>query len=501
MLTNKSVLGTFYLDTGKNFNGSETIRFQHKNNSFYAEIELSQNVMAVRFDPVEGYWCYIQDLVIVSDTKIILDYQVLNGYKLENNGIFFSTTDPQILIHNKNGFSKIIISCNIMVIFNPDFISSLQTSIEQLHSMIGQLRKHIDTSYVKKYYSCQRIEKLHLNFNGLNGHNNNGEGCIEFCCESIGNIPGVALNGTAEYSINDIIKKRAEIIAESKMFNLLGDQISDEVRSSTYTCSRCYHFQLKEWENEDHLLIHMINFNMYPAPCQSRCIYCEVHSGPMGKISNVNHEEQYKGMFNAIKYAQDNYMIAPNVVWHFGSGEITIHPYKDEMLSFVKNQAARFLTNCFIFDKQIAENLRTVPRSSIHFSIDAGTKDTRYKVRGVNNFDTVIDNLTKYSANCVQPNQITLKYIILLGINNNYDDYLGVIKIMESLKIRKLGLSYDFRERYLFDEKHRLLVIEASGKFVAALKKNNMTIQSYFPPDIYKEIDIFANELMKSNII
>jgi len=110
---------TFYYDTGKGFSEEEKVHFQHskETNHFFAWIDLLQNTMAVRFDPVEGCGCFLQNLVVLSDTGVPLDYQILNGLKSENNGITFATNDPQILIDvRQKDIKKIMVHCDIWFI-------------------------------------------------------------------------------------------------------------------------------------------------------------------------------------------------------------------------------------------------------------------------------------------------------------------------------------------------------------------------------------------------
>jgi glycosyltransferase involved in cell wall biosynthesis len=109
-------IGTFYFDTGNNFNEGEIVHFQHdkKTNHLDIKIDLPKNVQSVRFDPVEGCGCFLQDLVIMSDIGKIVDFQILNGFMSENRGIVFTTTDLQILIDVKNKkIKEITVQCNI----------------------------------------------------------------------------------------------------------------------------------------------------------------------------------------------------------------------------------------------------------------------------------------------------------------------------------------------------------------------------------------------------
>jgi wyosine [tRNA(Phe)-imidazoG37] synthetase (radical SAM superfamily) len=245
---------------------------------------------------------------------------------------------------------------------------------------------------------------------------------------------------------------------------------------------------------------------MYPAPCQAKCIYCSVHNSNFGVLNKRLHEERYENMFNAIEWAHDNGMIATDAVWKVASGEITIHPYRDKIYDLNKGKAGKFLTNCFIFDEKIAANLGANPRSSINLSIDSGTSETWFKVKGVDNFDKSMDNLAKYSASSVRPGQITLKYIILSGSNDNLEDHRGVIEIMQRLKIEKLIISRDNRIRMEksiishdirfskldkeldkeHDKEQDSLIDKATVDLMAMLEENGLTAEiDMFGPDLY----------------
>lgn len=106
---------TFYFDTGKNFNEEETVRFQHEKgkNFFTRKVVLPQNTKAVRFDPVEGCGCFLQDLNILDDAGKNIDYKIINGIRSENNGIVFTNDDPQILLTVNGKVMEITVQCSI----------------------------------------------------------------------------------------------------------------------------------------------------------------------------------------------------------------------------------------------------------------------------------------------------------------------------------------------------------------------------------------------------
>ncbi len=344
-----------------------------------------------------------------------------------------------------------------------------------------------------KYKSCPSIENFFLNFNGR--IDTDGK-CVTLCCENVDNIPGIAFSESVQQSIERLRRERAEIISESVRFSLLGG--SDDERKFTTGCTKCANFVEGDYGSFDGL-IHYINLSMYPAPCQCKCVYCDVHSGESGVFNKKFHADYYEKLFDMLEYTQKNGLIAQNVIWQVSSGEIAIHPYKDRILDLVKGQTAIFYTNCFIFDKKVAANLTANPHSAINLSIDSGTPKTWHKVKGVNNFDVITENLVKYLNSSSRPGQITLKYIVLPGINDNIEDYLYLIEIMKILKVKHLTIARDTRIKYTIDVETSKKLISAAGYLAAILHKNEMTMDMFtYAPAEREHVVAFANELLKA---
>jgi hypothetical protein len=337
------------------------------------------------------------------------------------------------------------------------------------------------------------IENFFLNFNG---RIDKGEKCLTQCCESINNIPGTALFDSPQQTMECFMRNRAELIAESVRFSLLGG--SDDERRFTAGCAKCANYIEGEYGSFDGL-IHYINLSMYPAPCQCKCIYCDVHCSENGVFNQQLHAAYYEKLFDALCYAETNGLIAPNATWQISSGEIAIHPYKDRIMDLVRNHTASFYTNCFIFDEKIAANLAQNPRSVINLSIDSGMPETWHRIKGVDNFAAVTENLVKYLNSSSRPGQITLKYIVLPGINNSLGDYLSVIEIMKILKVSHMTISRDTNEKYAHDEKANENLISAAGYFAALLHKNGMTMDMFtYSPTEREQVVAFANSLLQS---
>jgi len=336
------------------------------------------------------------------------------------------------------------------------------------------------------YYSCSFINALALNFVG---RIDTGEKCVRLCCENVEGFPAVMFDETGKGTIENFIQMRNEVISESAL--------PESERIFSNGCAKCVNYQLSGWKNDS--LIHYVNLSMYPAPCQCKCIYCGIYNSDGGKFSDPAVSESYEKMFDTIEYAQTKGLIVPGATWQISSGEITIHPYKDRVFSVVKNQAAIFYTNCFKFDEHIGENLAANPRSAINLSIDSGTPGTWFKIKGFDNFEIITDNLIKYYQCSSRPGQITLKYIVLPDINDNYEDYKQVIEIMKILRVKHLTLARDGKTKYSGTPEQNEKLIGAAGYLLAMLYKNKMTFDMFtFSPVEREQVTSFANNLLSS---
>jgi wyosine [tRNA(Phe)-imidazoG37] synthetase (radical SAM superfamily) len=337
------------------------------------------------------------------------------------------------------------------------------------------------------------IERFFLDFNG---RIDVGGKCMMLCSEDIVDIPGTAFCETAQESMERFQRMRGGVITESK--NFIQSALPQGGRKFTTGCAKCANYRLDKWQSDGK--IHYVNLSMYPAPCQCKCIYCGVPHGETGVFSKTATAESYEKMFDAIDYARESDMIAADARWQVSSGEITIHPYKDRILDLVKNQAAVFFTNCFVFDEKIAKILAANPLSTINLSIDSGTSQTWFKIKGVDNFESITENLAKYHVASMRPGQITLKYIILPGLNDNYEDYLSVIEIMKVLHVSHLNMARDIRIKYVPDAKRNDDLVVASAYLIAMLHKNKMTFSmGTFSPAEREQVVAFAKELLQAD--
>lgn len=349
-----------------------------------------------------------------------------------------------------------------------------------------------------KYRSCRYVEYFYLRFGG----NINGK-IVKFCCahlEDMSDVPAVYLGKAPEETLNSIFELRSKIIAENIAFSLLGEEATEYDRNLTAGCAKCNMYYLNNWNKPHQDIISNINLGMYPAPCQSRCLYCDVPNSDLSRFEMRIHGKAIQDILDTIKYMQTKELISLNTSYRVVTGEITIHPLKSKIIEAVKNNSIQFGTNAFIFDKEIVRN----PQFGLYFSIDAGTPETWKKVKGIDNFEDVLNNLCKYAAVCKNAEKIVLKYVLLPGINDNILDYEGVIKIMNFLKINTLIISANYNNMQNIKMKEREKLIVAAGYLYAFLEKNNMnaiiSALSYSSVENEKIIDLSQNLRHKKTI-
>ena len=295
-------------------------------------------------------------------------------------------------------------------------------------------------SNVKKYRGCSDIIGGTLVFTSHIGEVKN---CMTPCCHmSMMNLATELLDDP-ESTVNNFFKFRHNLNNENKK---LAEENNNE-RNYTADCIDCPKYIVNEWDDVSDTLCY-VSLAMAPAPCQSKCMYC-AHLSKDNSLSDES-KDAYERLIKLLKYMKEKNIITKDTTIQVASGEITIHPYKDQILEIVNGLNVKFFSNCFKFDQGIADHLRGNPQSSINLSIDSGTASTWKKVKGFNNFNRVVSNLRKYYNYCDQVNhqQIELKYIVMPEINTQTQDYNGIIKIMKDLNVKELIISREFSVYY-----------------------------------------------------
>ncbi len=315
------------------------------------------------------------------------------------------------------------------------------------------------------YRYCDKFGQASLTFNGRIDVPN--APVMAICCEMIEGMPTIPFGGSPESILQNFIGLCSLIDNECRTI------MDDKQRVYTAGCMGCKNFiETDEAPSKWDGLIHSVNISSYPAPCQSHCFYCWVHD--WDERFTPQARAGYEKMIGVINLAEKVGLINSSVKYQVSSGEIAVHPYRMELLKLVKGKPCRFCTNCMKYDSDIAQNLHDNPQSSINLSIDSGTPETWAKVKGVDNFETTIENLTKYYMASISSGQITIKYIVFPDINDNYADFVSLMEILKVLEVKELSISRDGRVKYNADKEYRIKLLGGVAYLSALCLKNGI---------------------------
>ena len=288
------------------------------------------------------------------------------------------------------------------------------------------------------YQTCKNLEYNYMWFWG-DLDDCAPELTLSFCCTKFTKAIAVPLCNDPDESFAKFISRKKEIINESKRMH----HASASQNPYYKACAGCDNF--RENVNRPDVetdKIHHITFGINPAPCQAKCIYCSTRLEKRKALDKTTDAPAFELFLKHIKHFRKKGLLADEIVWTLGAGEITIHPFRDKIYEAIGNDCARWLSNCFIYDPIIGINLNSNPRSELIFSIDAGTPKTWHKIKGVDNFNQVNENVLKYiqSANN-HAEQIVLKYLLLPGINDDIKNFSKFINFVNQLKIKRVCIS------------------------------------------------------------
>jgi len=340
------------------------------------------------------------------------------------------------------------------------------------------------------YRCCSLIQSFALT---INGRIDTGEPVISLCCEELPDIPRIGFSETAE----DTLRR---FVGEGLLAAIECARVTDDSRRHfTRGCVNCAQFLEGDYTISP--LINYVNLSMYPAPCQSRCIYCDVYR-EMAEMKTEAATAAYQKMFDMLALAERYGILSPDATWQVSSGEIAIHPYHDRIMELVRGKRAIFYTNCMKFDEDIAQNLHDNPNSAINFSIDAGTPETWRRIKGIDNFDLVLENLVRYRGASARPGQLTMKYIVLPDINDIYEDYTSLMEIMKVLEVKHLTLSRDTRIKYSLGREERTKLTGAAAYLLAICHKNGITNDMFtYTQEEQGEAIQLANEILQKGLV
>jgi hypothetical protein len=270
----------------------------------------------------------------------------------------------------------------------------------------------------KRYKSCFYLEYalLYRSFKNPN--------VIHFCCSNWGKNQSPA--------IQQIGNAYDETMRE---FYATRDRIIEELNSPTGAqcpCMGCHSVKEDLWFGDRRVRYLDVSYSSF---CNFKCSYCD-------PVNNTISDScaQAEDAVAFLRFLKERFHIMPDTVIGLASGEISIHPLRDKILTEIQDNPCHIFTNASSYNKKIGE-LLSGGKSCLKPSIDAGTRETFAKIKGVDLFDRVCENLARYSLD----GPVYPKYIVLPGVNDNERDVAGFIDLCGCLKIKAVAISRNWR--------------------------------------------------------
>ena len=210
-------------------------------------------------------------------------------------------------------------------------------------------------------------------------------------------------------------------------------------------CSGCPYLIYDHWPELKKLEIKHLSIESHSV-CNMKCTYCsDIYYGGLKPNYNI------KNVFNKFKNA-NVFSKKINIVW--GGGEPTL---MDDFDSIFKNftnalnpKNNKIYSNATKYSKTIEKYLKT-GKASLTTSIDAGTKKTFKKIRGVKTFEKVLNNLKKYLK--AAKKSVVIKYVLTKD-NYQLDEITSFVKEIKKYELQHCDfqISSDFKDEELTND-------------------------------------------------
>jgi len=263
---------------------------------------------------------------------------------------------------------------------------------------------------------------------------------ISTCCK-IGYRTTIASDGNIK---KDIIK-----------YNEFVNRLRDDLTQGKLTgCTGCP--ELRDGiESEKMSVKHVIIGTALPGhqSCNFKCSYCtyelevkKVWDSRTDSVVDIFQEIESISSIDTISYI---------------SGEISVSPFKYEIINiWNKNGWGGWInTNASIYIYEMAK-LASKYNIILVISLDAGTKETFNKIKGVDCFEKVIENIKKYSIHGVP---ICLKYVLLENINGDEHNLFSFVRIAKEMNAN-VQIVRDFKNMKIISQYEHSAMIKLTNK-------------------------------------
>jgi uncharacterized radical SAM superfamily Fe-S cluster-containing enzyme len=203
-------------------------------------------------------------------------------------------------------------------------------------------------------------------------------------------------------------------------------------------CKGCIYQEEQEWYDGD--FFYCLALNHYTV-CNSRCIYCDCGN------NDALRKEPYYDIAPVLKNMIDNGFLKSVVgsFVTFGGGEPTLLRDFDKIISYLSEanfSNIRINTSGIKYSETIERGL-TDGLLNIVISPDSGSPNIYKKIKRVDCFDNVWENIEQYLQKAKNKKDVNVKYIIIPGINDTEEDFLDFYNQLIKTGVVSVGLTVE----------------------------------------------------------
>ena len=213
-----------------------------------------------------------------------------------------------------------------------------------------------------------------------------------------------------------------------------------EIQKSGQTinnCKDCVYLQTKDWTEGNH--IKSVIFDHFTA-CNCDCRYCYTH----GEKEKYNSVKSY----NVLNIIQDMYekgILKTGGQIGFGGGEPTILPEFEKLINFLLDNGFDNInvpTSGIKYSPALERGV-SEGKVTVLCSLDCGCRETFSKIKNIDAFDKVIENLKRYIKVQKNYDNVNSKYIICPEINDNIEEAQKWLSLCKTMGIEALTISME----------------------------------------------------------
>ena len=222
-------------------------------------------------------------------------------------------------------------------------------------------------------------------------------------------------------------------------------------------CLGCSRLGYKAWP-EKKFLFDLLNFTHF-TKCQLKCKYCFIT-----KPGFEHHQNPIK-LAPVLEDLIKRELLSPTSEALWGGGEPAILPDFDQILSLLDDYGVFQVlnTNGIRLSREVLNRL-SGERLTVTISIDAGTRETYGVIKGVDKFNQVVQNITRYAE--VAPNNVIAKIIIIEENAQEIDQFIDTIQ--------KAGVTRVIADMDAATSSPSELIIIAARRLAKACKKRGI---------------------------